>query len=218
MDWSWFAIVTASHTPPAARPREYTGCSAAAAAFSRVRSSGCFMQRSKSRWVSDQDASASSSSRSSCSTSDRKSTSRGNCTADSAATRQLGSFASGNAVAALPIPEDGTTYSTYRVARPATGRRATTSSTGPNGALSRTPPSTSQAPASPVVGCVRGGLAASLGVSSTGPNAAGNDADARAARASRLVSFSPFLSATEYVRVLPSYVAAFSLVKAYRYR
>ncbi len=69
-----------------------------------------------------------------------------------------------------------------------------------------------------MVGCIRGGAAASFGVSSTGPNAAGNDADARAARASSLVSFSPFLSATENFRVLPSYVAVFSLVKAYRYR
>ncbi len=168
--------------------------------------------------MSDQEASASSSNRSSCSTSDRKSTSRGNCTADNAATRQLGSFASGNAVDALPMPADGTTYRTYRVAFPATGRRATTSSTGPNGALSSTPPSTSQAPESAVVGCIRGGEAASFGVSSTGPNAAGNDALARAARASSLVSFNPFVSLTSNVRVIPSYFAAFSLVNANRYR
>lgn len=112
VDWSCVAIVTASQTPPAARPREYAGCSNTAACRSRSRSEGCSMQRSKSRCESDQDASASISNRSSCSTSDRKSTSRGNCTADSAATRQLGSVASTSRVAADPMPADGTTYST----------------------------------------------------------------------------------------------------------
>ncbi len=66
------------------------------------------------------------------------------------------------------------------------------------------------------MGCSRGGEPASLGVSWTGENAAGNDADARAARASSLVFDSSFLSVTENFRVRPSYVAVSSLVKRKR--